>query len=64
MSRDFGDWIEPLAVFTEDKLSLRDLVANGEPAIANIVLSSKELNSFSAQTEPFYDIIHFRWLGE
>jgi hypothetical protein len=64
MSRDFGHWFEPFIIFTEDKLGLRNLAADGEPPIANIVLSSKKLNAFSSKAKAFYDIVDFGRLGE
>lgn len=57
--RNFIDRFEPFVIFVQYKLSLSDLGSNSQPSVSNIVVSSKQLNPFTSQTESLNNIIDF-----
>lgn len=55
---DFSYRLEPLVVLAEDELGLGDLVANRQPSVSDVVLSAKQLDALSSQTETLNDVVY------
>lgn len=59
MAGNFGYRFKPFVVFSEYKLSLGDLMADGKPSISDVILRAEQLDAFTAQTESFDNIVYF-----